>query len=190
MEPDPSPGRAEACEQAQTMDVERTWSEADLRIHEAELRAAARYICAGDGEQDDLIQDAFERALRFLAKGNARPVHIRPWLVSILRHAFIDRKRRTAVAFVSIVEEPSAIEQDPQPPWSEVALADVRRAVATLEPDLRVPFEMHYFAQVRYREIAAQLRIPANTVATRLLRARKNLREILMRDRVRPRSVQ
>jgi len=174
--------RREVREKLRAVEPERGWTDAALRIHEAELRAAARNICRNDSEREDLIQDTFERALRFLSSGHPRPTQMRPWLVSILRHVFIDRMRRTAVAFVEIADEPRAVEQDPQPPWSAVSIDKVRSAVATLDPELRVPFELHYFAQLRYKDIAVQLGMPANTVATRLLRARKALREVLMRD--------
>ena len=158
------------------------WSTADLRTHEAELRAAARHICRDPMEREDLIQDTFERGLRYLRSGNPAPRNMRVWLVSILRNAFIDRTRRTAVAFEELGEHSAPLEHEP-PAWSDVSLDEVRAALAELEPELRVPFEMHYIAQVRYREIAEQLRIPSNTVATRLLRARKLLRQILLRDR-------
>lgn len=187
MDSDLSPRRSKACEKLHAM-AETAWSDPDLRIHEAELRAAARYLCGNDSEREDLIQDTFERALRFLSRGNPRPTNMRPWLVSILRHAFIDLKRRTAVAFVPLGDDPSAIEQEPQPPWGDVSVEQVRVAVARLEPELGVIFEMHYFSQLRYKDIAKQLGIPQNTVATRLLRARKVLRDILMRDRVDHRS--
>lgn len=189
MDSDLSPRGSKAREELPAA-TDPAWGDLDLGAHEVELRAAARYICGNDSELGDLIQDTFERALRFLSRGNPRPTHMRPWLVSILRHAFIDRRRRTAVAFEPIGDEPSAIEQEPQPPWGDVSIEQVRVAVRQIEPDLGVLFELHYFSQLRYKDIAQQLGIPQNTVATRLSRARKVLREILMRGRVDQRSPQ
>jgi RNA polymerase sigma-70 factor (ECF subfamily) len=159
------------------------WSDADLRVHEAALRAAARYICSDDGERDDLIQDTLERALRHLRRGQ-RPTHMRAWLVTILRNAFIDRKRVAVPAFQPLAEV-AAAQPEPPPPWQDVSLGEVQRAVGALEPELRVPFELHYFEQRRYREIAAQLGLPVPTVATRLFRARKQLRAALLARRAR-----
>jgi RNA polymerase sigma-70 factor, ECF subfamily len=164
------------------------WSDAELRTHEAALRAAARYICRDDGEREDLIQDTFERGLRFLSAGNPRPTNMRVWLVSILRNAFIDRRRRArgAVVFEELddrTDRAPPIEAEPPPVWAEVSIDEVRAALGRLEPGLRKAFELHYLDRLRYREISDQLGIPANTVATRLFRARKALREVLLRER-------
>lgn len=153
-------------------------------MHEAELRSASRYICRDDGEREDLIQDTFERALRHLGAGSPKPVNMRAWLVSILRNAFIDRKRRAAVAKTVFDDSSAAVpapDPEPQPLWSSVSLDDVRAALGELEEAQRRVFELHYLSRMRYDQIASQLGIPSNTVATRLFRARKALREILLR---------
>ncbi len=157
---------------------------AELAMHEAELRSASRYICRDDSEREDLVQDTFERALRHLGAGNPKPANLRAWLVSILRNAFIDRKRRAAVAKVVFDDSPAsapAPEPEPEPLWSSVSLEDVRAALAELDEAQRVVFELHYLGRMRYEEIASKLGIPSNTVATRLFRARKALREVLLR---------
>jgi RNA polymerase sigma factor (sigma-70 family) len=160
------------------------WSDTELRTHEAALRAAARYICRDEGEREDLIQDAFERGLRFLSAGNPRPTNMRVWLVSILRNAFIDRRRRAAVVFEELDADRAAPAAEPEPPpWADVSIDEVRAALAELDPGLRAAFELHYLERFRYREIAERLGIPANTVATRLFRARKALRDVLLRGR-------
>jgi RNA polymerase sigma-70 factor (ECF subfamily) len=156
----------------------------ELAMHEAELRSASRYICREDSEREDLIQDTFERALRHLGAGNPKPANMRAWLVSILRNAFIDRKRRAAVVNIVHDDSPAAMpapEPEPEPLWSAVSLDDVRTALAELDEPQRLVFELHYLSRMRYDQISTRLGIPANTVATRLYRARKALREILLR---------
>lgn len=174
------------CDSAPTLGADpgrELWA-TELALHEAALRSAARYICRDDSEREDLIQDTFERALRHLGAGNPRPINMRAWLVSILRNAFIDRKRRAAVArtvFDDSTESAPTPAPDPEPPWSAVSLDDVRAALAELDEAQRVVFELHYLSRMRYDQIAGQLGIPSNTVATRLYRARKALRERLLR---------
>lgn len=178
------PRRSKACEDSIKVVAEdglRAWRDADVAAHEAELRSAARYICREPGEREDLIQDTFERALRFLSHGNPRPTNMRVWLISIMRNAFIDRKRRTAVAFEELGDSPAA-DPDPEPPWGAVSLDQVHAALGQLDRELQAVFELHYLAKQRYSEIARQLGIPANTVASRLFRARKALREILLQQ--------
>jgi RNA polymerase sigma-70 factor (ECF subfamily) len=162
-------------------DVRELWVE--LAAHEAELRSAARNICRDGAEREDLIQDTFERALRFLAAANPRPHNMCAWLISILRNAFVDRRRRAAAARTILDNSAVALapEPAPDPPWSSISIDEVRAALAALAAPQRVVFELHHLEQLCYREIADRLGIPSNTVATRLFRARKALRELLKR---------
>ncbi len=150
-----------------------------LDHHAPALRAVAAALSRNADECDDLIQDTFERALRYLAGGHEPVRNERAWLVAILRNVFIDGKRveRPTTASVDDCEAP---EPDPQPAWADVNLADVRAACAALDPDLRIAFELHYLDGLRYRDIALRLAIPENTVASRLYRARKALRDQLL----------
>lgn len=170
------------CEAAASLVVEadpRAAGSAELAEHEEALRNAARFICRDAQDRDDLIQDTFERALRYLAAGHSEPVNLRAWLVSILRNAFIDRTRRAKVNFVEL-ENPPAVPPEPEETWSAFSLEQVREALVQLDPDLRAVFQLHYIDHLRYSEVAARLRIPSNTIASRLHRARRQLRERLI----------
>jgi RNA polymerase sigma-70 factor, ECF subfamily len=150
-----------------------------LACHAPALRAVAATLCRNSSECDDLVQDTFERALRHLW-GNDEPVrYLRTWLVTILRNAFIDRVRRERAISADVDDYP-APDPEPQPVWAHVTTADVRAACAAIEEDLRAVFELHYLEGLRYREIAARLSIPENTVASRLFRARKAVRDQLL----------
>jgi RNA polymerase sigma-70 factor (ECF subfamily) len=153
--------------------------ELGLAHHAPALRAAAGALCRNAAACEDLVQDTFERALRHLA-GDREPVrNLRAWLVAILRNTFIDRVRAEHAATPGIDDCP-APEPDPQPAWADVTLADVHAATAVLDPDLRAVFELHYLEGLRYRDIAVRLAVPENTVASRLFRARKALRDQLL----------
>lgn len=152
---------------------------ADLACHREALRAAARALARNSAEAEDLVQDAFERALRHLADGKPAPRNPRAWLVTILHNAFIDRVRSRRQMSDKVEDRP-APEPEPEPVWAETTLDDVRRALAEIDPDLRAAFELHYLEGLRYREVARRLSIPENTVASRLFRARLALRHKLL----------
>jgi RNA polymerase sigma-70 factor (ECF subfamily) len=157
----------------------QTRAEKELERHEPALRAAARAICRNSAECEDLVQDTFERALRYLRDGHEPVRHLRAWLVAILRNAFIDRMRADRDMSPEIDEVP-APEPDAQPPWAAVTLADVRAACAEIDANLSAVFELHYLQGQSYREISVRLSVPENTVASRLFRARKALRNHLL----------
>ena len=106
---------------------------------------------------------------------------MRAWLISILKNAFIDRIRKRATSSEPIEDQP-APEVDAEPTWAAVSSDELRTAVAKLEPDLRRAFELHYLDGLPYREVATRLKMPENTVASRLYRARKTLRDLLARE--------
>lgn len=162
--------------------AERSFSEA-VREHEALLTAIARRLCGNDADAADLVHDTYERALRawdrYTDRGN-----LRSWMVAILNNLFIDRcrkHRRTPQTEAIDGLELAAPEPGAAPVWARVTAQQVDAALATLGPEFRRVYELHVRGR-SYDEIAAELRIAKPTVGTRLIRARKKLREALLRE--------
>jgi RNA polymerase sigma-70 factor (ECF subfamily) len=156
----------------------RVWTGADLAEHEPALRHTAAHLCKRGWDTDDLVQDTFERALKFLAAGHPPPAHMKAWLTTILRNAFFDRVRKKAFPHEPIDDQP-APEIEQEPAWAQRSIEDIRAALAQLDDDVRRVFELHYLDGLRYRDIAKRLGMPENTVASKLFRARKLLRNVL-----------
>jgi RNA polymerase sigma-70 factor (ECF subfamily) len=152
--------------------------------HEGALQRIAERLCATTADARDLVQDTFERAMRQGIPGDVRSV--RAWLTSIMHNLFIDRCRATARRPAheplddSHHEVPPPPPADPEPAWSRVTVEDIRAALAELEPAFRDVYTLHTFDQLPYDAIARRLRIERTTVGTRLHRARKKLRELLI----------
>lgn len=161
--------------------------EVALRAHQPALLLLAERLCQNRPDAHDLVQDTFERALR--AWRRLPPgANIRAWLAAILNNLFIDRRRRALraprVHTIGNIEVP-APEARATPVWKEVTAEQVRAAIVELEDPFRCAYELHAFGGRSYREIADVLGIPTSTVGTRLLRARRMLRLLLLRS-VRP----
>ncbi len=153
-------------------------AESGLDLYRPALLAAASALCGSAAECEDLVRETFLRALGHMYRGNEPAGNQRAWLVAILRSVLIDRVRGEHAT--SDVDDHPASEPAPQPPWTNVTVTDVRAALAAIDADLRAVFELHHLEGLRYREIAIQLGIPENVVPSRLLRARKALREQLL----------
>jgi RNA polymerase sigma-70 factor (ECF subfamily) len=168
-----------------TQDAERAFSQA-VREHEALLTGIARRLCGNDADAADLVHDTYERALRawdrFSDRGDRG--NLRGWMVAILNNLFIDRcrKHRRTPRTEQIEDlELAAPEPPPPPAWSHVTDAQLTAALATLGDEFRQVYLLH--AQGRsYDEIATQLGIAKPTVGTRLIRARKKLKDALLRE--------
>lgn len=145
------------------------------------LRIVARGLSRDPSEIEDLVQDAYERALRSIDKidlgGNPRG-----WMVTILHNLHIDRCRRRArmKPHVPYDEVPIPSPEAPEPPaWSAITSEDVRRAVTQLSDELRTTYTLFALEGRSYQEVSEALGIPKATVGTRISRARGRLKELL-----------
>jgi RNA polymerase sigma-70 factor (ECF subfamily) len=166
---------------AATADLRHVAFARALAPYQASLTALARRLCRRRADADDLLQDTLLRA--YFAFGSSPGDTLsKAWLATIMRNLFIDQCRHRARvrldgdAHLSLlpapnVEEPAA--------WRTIEFPQLERALDSIEPDLREAFILRWREQRSYREIASALRIPVNTVGTRLLRARRTIRERL-----------
>jgi RNA polymerase sigma-70 factor (ECF subfamily) len=124
---------------------------------------------------DDVTQDAFIRAYRFLATYRA-DAKFSTWLYSIARNCAMDElrrgsRRRKVMESLEVVPPPS------QP--DHAVVLEVREAIANLPPDLREPVILVDLLGTSYRDAAAILGTAEGTVKSRLHRARETLAEML-----------
>src|SRR5205823_3543283 len=107
------------------------------------------------------------------------------WLMTIMQHLFIDRCRKQSrePAAEPIDEEQMATPESlsrPSGGWEEITDEQVAGALARLESPFREVYQLRLLDNCSYDEIAERLLIPRATVGTRLMRARKKLKETLL----------
>jgi RNA polymerase sigma-70 factor, ECF subfamily len=153
------------------------------REHRPLLLATARRLTGSDHDAHDLVQDTLERALRRFAQlpagGNPRG-----WVFTILHNAFIDRCRsdrgQRATQVEQIAERLAAPDAEAPAAWEQVTPEQVKEAVARLPEEFRAVYDLHAEERKSYEEISRALGIPKATVGTRLMRARRRLKELLL----------
>jgi RNA polymerase sigma-70 factor, ECF subfamily len=174
----------ERIEQMEVAQPEPKSLEDVLADAEPTLRRRARRLCEDNGEVHDLLQDTFERACR---RGIPQGIHCtRAWLTRIMHRLFLDRCRAAARH-----PRPQELGDDlgiasfeqgvPEPPWKRITIEDIRQSLAQIEPVYREVYVLRAFEDLSYEEIARRLSIERITVGTRLSRARKRLREVLVK---------
>jgi len=153
------------------------------RQQEPGLLAIAVKLCRNRDEAQDLVQDTLEYALLHFSRLEVGP-KARAWLGTVMRHRFIDGRRRSRGA--SLEEEVerggerwAAPEAEEEPAWAKVTAEQHRAAVEQLPGELRDVYRMKAVEGLSYQEISKRLQVAAPTVGTRLLRARKHLKELL-----------
>jgi RNA polymerase sigma-70 factor (ECF subfamily) len=133
----------------------------------------------------DLVQDTFEHALR--GYDSFQPgSNLRVWLMTIMQHLFIDRcRKRAREPWAEPIDEEALPCVEPEagnkPDWATISDQQVVEALEELESPFREVYQMRLLDKCSYDEIAERLLIPRSTVGTRLMRARKKLRQTLMR---------
>jgi RNA polymerase sigma-70 factor (ECF subfamily) len=160
----------------------------DLEAIFAEVRPAflrmAERACGNRADAEDVLQDTFLRAADHGIPPDVRKVVA--WLTTMLKNAIIDhcRKTKRRPSHEPITENHHGLTQlepdGPEPEWSHITLEDIRDALETIELVYREVYHRHVFEHFSYEQIAQQLGIPRVTVGTRLNRARKKLREVLV----------
>ena len=154
---------------------EKAFEELVIR-HESRVRNVIHAVVRDRGLAEDLAQDTFltahAKAPRFRAEGS-----VRSWLLRIAVRKGLDELRRRKRRG----EEPLDPHRDTGGSGLEGLETgwDLDGALAGLSPDARAALMMREVDGSSYREIADSLGWPMGTVATRLHRARLELRRAL-----------
>lgn len=141
------------------------------------------YRLAGDPDlAEEYTQDAFVRAFDRLS-GFRGEAALSSWLHAIAVSVVINglrklkRRRRHEVTWEEVPASP-----DPRSREDVELTRLLTRAIDDLPDDLRVVFVMHETEGYKHREIAETLEIPEGTSKTRLMQAKKHLREAIREE--------
>lgn len=155
-----------------------------FRAHGDFLRRLAARLCRPPIDPEDLLQDVFERAVLHVHALVPEMDH-RGWLARVMRNLFIDQLRRRTAApkHAALDDEAPAPAVDAREWWEGLDGDDIRARLAELPGELRQAFELFAFEGCSYADIATRLGIPKMTVGTRILRARRRLKQLFLAAR-------
>lgn len=136
----------------------------------------ARYLCRDQSAAEDIVHDAYLRALRGFA--GFRGDDIKPWLFAIIRNCFYSwtRTMRTGPRADALDDDIETLELDADTPESLLIRreegAAMRALIAALPVQYREVLILRELEHFSYRTIAATIDAPVGTVMSRLARAR------------------
>ena len=142
----------------------------------------ARWLTKNDADAEDVVQDAYVRALRFFS--SLRGEDARAWLLTIVRNTWYGRFPRRASDATTVADEDAENRADTSPdPETQLiqqqTVEQVRRALEMLPTDFREVLALRELEGFSYKEIAAVVGIPIGTVMSRLARARERFAGVL-----------
>ena len=143
----------------------------------AELHARAMRMARSQTFADDLVQDTFERAMKF--ESHYIPgTNVRAWVFQILFSVFITRCRRSrreknALAWLSTDPNAWTVPQKVAP--MQGLSPALEEALRELPDSFRRAVELVDLGEMSYRDAADRMGVPVGTVMSRLHRGRKLL---------------
>ena len=160
--------------------------EAVVLPHLSAAYRLARYLMWNDSDADDVVQEAFLRALKYFGgfRGEGAS-QSRAWLLAIVRNMAHTWRRRlhtgsSTTEFDETVHSEAIADEHP---GSALSRRDLRETLAEvldrLPPEFREVIVLRELEGLSYKEISEVADVPVGTVMSRLSRARKRLQEAL-----------
>jgi RNA polymerase sigma-70 factor (ECF subfamily) len=153
------------------------------QAHGRFLRRLAQLLCRSSADSEDLVQETLERSMRHCHRLGAAS-NPRAWMVRVMRNLFVDRlrRRRASPALVELDDETPAPCAEPSAWWEKLESRDIATGLGQLPDEQRQAFELFAFEGCSYAAIASRVGIAKMTAGTRILRARRRLRQVLIAD--------
>jgi len=154
-----------------------------VRPHVMALYQFAYRLLRNRADAEDLVQDVLTKLYpRTSEMANLRD--LRPWLMRVMYHRFVDehRRRRRADHGAPVVDPSTLVDPDPGPEQRlemQQHNAHMHRALAELNADQRLLVGMHLIDGYTLDEVARTLDVPIGTLKSRLHRAKVELKRIL-----------
>jgi RNA polymerase sigma factor (sigma-70 family) len=143
----------------------------------------ARWLTRNDQDAQDVVQEAFMRAFRFLS--GFRGGNVRAWVLRIVRNTSYTWMHQNRPQHPTSEFDEEFYGPDPRAPTPEEVLSRnddrslVQRALRELPPSHREVLILRELEGMSYKEISEIMDMPEGTVMSRLSRARDGLRQSL-----------
>jgi RNA polymerase sigma-70 factor, ECF subfamily len=187
--------RAEGTQLPATHDAEATREfDRSFRMHAARVRSLCRYLLGSQEQAEDAVSEVYVKARQAQASYDPYQSYA-AWVMSVTRHHCFDLLRRRRVE--GRLFAPGEVDADARPGAKDLGdspLAHLleresrqalRLAIEGLPQRYRLPIVLRYFEDLSYDEIAHDLSLTRQDVATLLFRAKHKLRAALGARRAR-----
>jgi RNA polymerase sigma-70 factor (ECF subfamily) len=159
----------------------------DAATHLEALHRVSRRLTRNHADAEDLVQDAYVRALRGSSRFQAG-TNLKAWLMTILRN-LASNHRRDAYRFNARFEQaawpgseavtPAATATPEEQMLQRSFAPQLQAALESMPKALRDAVWLCDVEELSYADIAARLRIPIGTVMSRISRGRRLLHQRL-----------
>ncbi len=157
--------------------------ETELLDLETNLSRYAYSLTSNRDDAKDLVQETFFKAFNNQEKFNEH-TNIKAWAYTIMKNTFINDYRRRIKRQSMFSEDVHEFVINNKPsdlgPEADFGYRELTKVVGSLEPEFRVPFQMHDKGY-KYQEIADELGLHLGTVKSRIHFSRQKLMDKIER---------
>jgi RNA polymerase sigma-70 factor, ECF subfamily len=157
------------------------------RLYARRVFGLCRYMLESPESAEDACSDVFLKMQRSIDSYDGS-IPFLNWLLRVAANQCVDvlrRGQRVRKVMVDVEDEAVVIDaasSEPSPLSAVISTeqrAHVRDVIARLPQNYRVPLVLRYYGELGYDEIAQQLGVQRNHVATLIFRAKQELRRKL-----------
>jgi RNA polymerase sigma-70 factor (ECF subfamily) len=161
--------------------------EAAVLPHLSAAYTLARYLVREGSDADDVVQEAFLRALKYFGGfRGTEAAESRAWLLSIVRNTAYTWQRRgrskaATVEFDEALHSEGAGGEHPEAVFERTSAREtLAETLDRLPPAFREILVLRELEGLSYKEISDVVGVPVGTIMSRLSRARKSLQKALI----------
>lgn len=139
----------------------------------------ARWLTRHPQDAEDVVQEAYLRALRFFDSFHGGDG--KAWLLAVVRNTWLTRRRREPdprnVPFDETMHSGAGVANAETSLLQDAAHAPLRNCLEALPAEYREVLVMREMEEMPYKDIAHAAGLPVGTVMSRLSRARRRLQD-------------
>lgn len=148
----------------------------ETRKCQGQLRRFLTSLCGDTALADDIAQEALMRA--FVMSGRFSG-NFKAWLFRIAYHCFIDNLRKVHMQTAGLDSAEALHLAADNGAESAFRHEDLQRALLEIPEKERTVIVLHYFEDLKIKEIASIMDIPTGTVKYYLSTGRNHLKELI-----------
>ena len=137
---------------------------------------AAMHNCSCTADAEDVVQDVFEKLLRYEGRFESEE-HLKAWLLRVTINCC--HRHQSSAWRRKVFSMETYGREEPEQPQAFPSESPVFQAVQALPQAYRDVVQLYYFEQYTVRETASILGRPEGTVKSLLSRARGQLKDFL-----------
>jgi len=147
------------------------------------MNNVCRKYTKDETKAEDFCQNGFIKAYQNISKFDGKG-SIDAWIARVIRNNILDELRKKKISFTngnSDFNLDNIGDNTEETTEEKYNINDIKKVLSKVSKAYRKVFELYYFENLKHKEIAEELGISPNTSKTNLMKAKKKIKELLVK---------